>query len=202
MPSSPPTVTDTSCRGTGCAGESSGTRPRTCCGRRSRGWCRDPAGGGRGRAGRRAGARGELHGVRERRARVPDRSVARQLGDAAGIVPHGDHPRHHRAPAARGAAPAGPEDGGGRAAGRRASPTTSTTCSPSSAGYAELLLRPARSRTTRCADGVERDPARPPSARPTLTRQLLAFSRKQVLAAAGPRPERDRLRDASRCCGG
>ena len=33
----------------------------------------------------------------------------------------------------------------------------------------------------RCGERVERDPARPASARPSLTRQLLAFSRKQVL---------------------
>ena len=32
-----------------------------------------------------------------------------------------------------------------------------------------------------------------------LTRQLLAFSRKQVLTARAPEPERDRRRDASRC---
>ena len=58
-----------------------------------------------------------------------------------------------------------------------------------------LPARARRMRTWSRSDGRRNAPA-------ALTRQLLAFSRKQVFAAPGPRPERDRARHGARCCGG
>ena len=66
-------------------------------------------------------------------------------------------------------------------------------------GYSDLLLQQARAPTTRAREKVEaiRDSAVRAS---DLTRQLLAFGRRQVLQAAGRRPARRRRADGQRCC--
>ena len=68
-------------------------------------------------------------------------------------------------------------------------------------GYGELAAAPssAPSDPVRARRGSDR--SRRPSAPPALTRQLLAFSRKQVLQPQAARPERRRRRRARRCCG-
>ena len=106
-----------------------------------------PPSDGRGRAGadrarsRHAGARAPGRASRraQRRPRVPDRALAGPVGDAAGRVPDGDHPRHHGAPTAGGAVPAGPEDGerSGRLAGGLAHDFNNLLTVI--VGYAELL---------------------------------------------------------------
>ncbi len=65
-------------------------------------------------------------------------------------------------------------------------------------GYSELLLGqlPAPSPPRRMIRG---DPHAPASGPPALTRQLLAFSRKQVLAAERARPQRHRRATSRRC---
>ena len=94
------------------------------------------------------------------------------------------HPAgHHREEAARGAAPAVAEDGGDRAARRRRRARFQqpadrhhrlrASCSPASSARDPASRRDVDEIRTR------------PSARRGLTRQLLAFSRQQVLAADG-----------------
>ena len=69
-------------------------------------------------------------------------------------------------------------------------------------GYSELARGAAFRPTTRARAKRRRRSARPASARRRLTRQLLAFSRKQVLAAARPRPRTRVVRGRRRrCCG-
>ena len=68
-------------------------------------------------------------------------------------------------------------------------------------GYAELLLDGLPARTTRAATtSSEIQQAAQRAA--ALTRQLLAFSRQQVLRARGARPRTRSWRHARRCCGG
>ena len=100
---------------------------------------------------------------------------------------------------ARGAVPPGAEDGGGRPAGRRHRPR---------------LQQPAHrhhrlQRAGCCRDWLARrpgarrpraDPAAPASAPRPLTRQLLAFSRQQVLQPRGARPERRVVADMREAC--
>ena len=64
------------------------------------------------------------------------------------------------------------------------------------AGYAEILLRAAT------AARSSRRSRAPPRQAAALTRQLLAFSRRQVLQPKVARPQRDRRRAWRRCCGG
>ena len=61
-------------------------------------------------------------------------------------------------------------------------------------GSTELLLARHRRRSTRAGRTCRRSAARP-TGRPALVRQLLAFSRKQVHAAAAGEPQHDRARD-------
>ena len=96
--------------------------------------------------------------------------------------------RHARAQGARGAAPPGAEDGGGRASSPAASRTTSTTCSRSSRLRRELLLADLDAEDPRRCDVEEIEEAGD-RARASLTRQLLAFSRQQVLRAARGRSQ-------------
>ena len=105
----------------------------------------------------------------------------RPVKDAAGVDPplRVEPRRHHRAAAARGAAPAGPEDGGGRPARGRRGPRLQQPAHRHrralrpDARQARRRTTPCAARSSWCAGAAERAAG--------LTRQLLAFSRKQVL---------------------
>ena len=111
------------------------------------------------------------------------------------VVPPEHHPRHHRAAGPRGPPPAGRAAGGGRPARgwRRArlqqpphGDRRATRRSPA----------PRSRRTVRRGSTSTRSSSRP-NARRALTRQLLAFSRRQVLAPEVVDPARDHRRPPS-----
>ena len=116
---------------------------------------------------------------------VPGRLRGPRLPDGPGDV-GGDVPRHLGAPAGRGGAPPaggpappGPEDGGGRPARRRRRPRLQQ---PAHRHHRLRRAAPARARrTTRACGRSQHDHAARRSGPRASTRQLLAFSRKQVL---------------------
>ena len=97
-------------------------------------------------------------------------------------------PGHHRTPHAGGAERAAAEDGSGRPAGRRRGPRLQQ---PADGDPGLLRAAAGRSRPGRSAPGRHRrDPEGRARAARGSPRQLLAFSRKQIIEPDPPRPER------------
>ena len=151
----------------------------------------------------------ELSGAPQGRQRGAGRAVAVDLEGRRRRLLHRRHPRHHRAQAggrgaapARGAAAAGAEDGGRRPARRRRRARLQQPAHGDPRLRAICCSSELAARSTRAAADVEEIQKAGRQRAPALTRQLLAFSRKQVLQPRGARPQRASSRARRCCCAG